>query len=49
MDTSVTEGNKLAFTQACTYPDGAKVFCMAVLELDDGKITHQTVVQAWDE
>ena len=49
IETSITEGNRLAFTQACAYPDGAKVFCVAMLELKDGKIAHQTVVQAWDE
>lgn len=49
VDTSVAEGNQLAFTQACLYPDGVKVFCMAVVELKAGKIAHQTVVQAWDE
>ncbi len=46
---SVAEGDRLAFSQACAYPDGAKVFCLAMLELKDGKIAHQTVVQAWDE
>ncbi len=49
VDTSVAEGSRLAFTQACTYPDGAKVFCLAMLELEGGRIAHQTVVQAWDE
>jgi ketosteroid isomerase-like protein len=49
VDVSLTEGNRLAFTQACAYPDGAKVFCIAVLELKGGKISQQTVVQAWDE
>jgi ketosteroid isomerase-like protein len=49
VDTSIAEGNRLAFTQACAYPDGAKVFCMAVVDLKDGKIAQQTVVQAWDE
>jgi ketosteroid isomerase-like protein len=49
VDTSIAEGDRLAFTQACTYPDGAKVFCMAVVDLKDGRIAHQTVVQAWDE
>ena len=49
IDTSIAEGNRLAFTQACTYPDGAKVFCVAMLELKGGKIAQQTVVQAWDE
>jgi ketosteroid isomerase-like protein len=49
VDSSIVEGDKLAFTQACTYPDGAKVFCMAVLDLKHGKIARQTVLQAWDE
>ena len=49
VDTSITEGDRLCFTQDCTYPDGAKVFCIAVVDLKGGKITHQTVVQAWDE
>jgi ketosteroid isomerase-like protein len=49
VETTIAEGNRVAFTQACTYPDGAKVFCMAALELGRGKITRQTVVQAWDE
>lgn len=49
VDTSIAEGERLAFTQACTYPDGAKVFCIAMLELQDGVIVDQTIVQAWDE
>jgi ketosteroid isomerase-like protein len=49
VETSIAEGNRLAFTQACAYPDGAKVFCVAMLELKAGKIAKQTVVQAWDE
>jgi hypothetical protein len=39
----------MVFTQDCTYPDGTRVFCIAVLELRDGLIERQTVVQAWDE
>jgi ketosteroid isomerase-like protein len=49
VDTTVADGNRLAFTQACQYPDGAKVFCLSVLELRDGLIAGQTAVQAWDE
>ena len=49
VDTSIAEGNRMAFTQACTYPDGARVFCLAVIELKGGRIAQQTVVQAWDE
>ena len=44
----VTEGDRIAFTQACTYPDGNRVFCMATLQLADGRILQQTCVQAWD-
>jgi len=49
VETTIVEGDRLAFTQACTYPDGAKVFCIAALKLGRGKIIEQTVVQAWDE
>jgi len=49
VDTSIAEGDRLAFTQACAYPDGTKVFCVAVLDLAGGRIARQTVVQAWDE
>ena len=28
--------------------DGTRVFCAAMIELAAGKITKQTVVQAWD-
>jgi hypothetical protein len=49
VETTIADGDRLAFTQACAYPDGTKVFCSAVLELKAGKIARQTVVQAWDE
>lgn len=38
-----------AYTQACRYPDGTNVLCATVIELDDGQISAQTVVQVWDE
>ncbi len=46
---TVAEGDRLAFSQACTYPDGAKVLCLAMVDLQDGRIARQTLVQAWDE
>ena len=49
VDPGIAEGNRLAFTQDCAYPDGTRVFCIAVLDLADGLIASQTVVQAWDE
>lgn len=47
--TTLADGDRLAFTQECTYPDGTRVFCMAALDLADGLISRQTLVQAWDE
>jgi len=41
--------NRLAFTEACRYPDGSRVLCTAMLELDGGRIVRQTNLQAWDE
>ncbi|HWW48622.1 MAG TPA: nuclear transport factor 2 family protein [Xanthobacteraceae bacterium] len=49
VDVTVSEGDRMAFTEACAYPDGTRVFCAAVLELKDGKIANETMVQAWDE
>jgi hypothetical protein len=38
-----------AFIQACQYPSGERVLCMAVLDLQDGLIVRQSGVQAWDQ
>ena len=38
-----------AFVQACQYPAGGRVLCLAVLDLRDGLIVRQSGVQAWDE
>jgi SnoaL-like domain len=48
VESGVANGQALAFTQACSYPDGTKVFCAAMLQLEDGRIVRQTAVQAWD-
>jgi hypothetical protein len=42
--------DRVAFNLACQYPDGNRVFCAGMLELDDGKeIVREVGVQAWDE
>lgn len=46
---TVRDGRGAAFTESCRYPDGTGVVCATVLELDDGLVSRQTVVQAWDE
>ncbi|MBR8743028.1 nuclear transport factor 2 family protein [Nocardiopsis sp. MG754419] len=45
----VTDGEHAAYTERCTYPDGLIVKSMSMLDLADGKIVHQSMVQAWDE
>lgn len=45
----VVTGDHAAFIQDCGYPSGARVRCIAVLDLEDGLITRQSGVQAWDE
>ena len=49
VDASLAQGNRIAFSQACSYPDGMKVLCLSICDLKGGKIARQTVVQAWDE
>jgi len=49
IESGLTDGKQIAYTQVCSYPEGGKVFCAAMLELKDGKIVRQTAVQAWDE
>ena len=41
--------DRVAFNEACEYPDGTKVLCAATLEVRDGKVVRQTNVEAWDE
>lgn len=48
LENGFVDGDHLAFTQACSYPDGTRVFCSAMANLKEGKIATQTIVQAWD-
>ena len=45
----VSDDSGAAYTVACGYPDGTNVLCATVIELVDGQIAGQTVVQVWDE
>lgn len=47
-DEVIGEG-RVAFNEACEYPDGTKVLAAETLEVRDGKIVRETIVQAWDE
>lgn len=33
---------------ACEYPDGTRVLCTSICDLEAGKIAHEVIVQAWD-
>jgi ketosteroid isomerase-like protein len=48
VDTGIIDGDQLAFTQTCTYPDGKRVFCSSSLALNGGKVVRQISIQAWD-
>jgi hypothetical protein len=41
--------NRVAFNEACEYPDGLKVLTASTLGLQDGMIVRQTNIEAWDE
>lgn len=46
----LVEGERsIAHTVHCLYPDGTRVVCMTIAELEGGLIARQTIVQAWDE
>ncbi|MFC8970041.1 nuclear transport factor 2 family protein [Streptomyces sp. NPDC057094] len=49
MDQCVVQGDHVAFTESCEYPDGVRVMSTSMMSLRDGKIVDQTLVQAWDE
>jgi hypothetical protein len=47
-DEVIGEG-RIAYNEACEYPDGTRVLDATMLEWQDGKIVRQTIVEAWDE
>ena len=48
VETAIAEGDTVALTESCRYPNGARVFCAATMTLANGKIARQTTIQAWD-
>jgi hypothetical protein len=46
---TVQDANGAAYTVSCRYPNGEQVICSTVMELAEGLIAKQSVVQAWDE
>ncbi|MFD9486858.1 nuclear transport factor 2 family protein [Streptomyces sp. NPDC059991] len=49
LEQCVVQGDTVAFTESCEYPDGVRVLANSMMSLKDGKIVEHTLVQAWDE
>ena len=49
VENEVVGRDRIAFNEACEYPDGLRVLCAATLDVQDGKIVRQVNVEAWDE
>ncbi|MGP4045893.1 nuclear transport factor 2 family protein [Streptomyces sp. 2A115] len=49
LEECVVQGDHVAYTESCQYPDGVKVLANSMMSLRNGKIVDQTVLQAWDE
>lgn len=49
LDQCVVQGDHVAFTESCEYPDGARVLASSMVSLRGGRIAEQVLVQAWDE
>ncbi|MFI1102256.1 nuclear transport factor 2 family protein [Streptomyces melanogenes] len=49
LEQCVVQGDSVAFTESCEYPDGVRVLANSMMSLKDGKIVEHTMVQAWDE
>lgn len=49
LEECVVQGDHVAFTESCQYPDGVRVLASSMISLRDGKIVEHTLLQAWDE
>jgi hypothetical protein len=49
VENEVLGRDRIAFNEACEYPDGPRVLAAATLDVRDGQIVRQVNVEAWDE
>ena len=49
VERTVVGEDTAAYSLGCRYPEGARVRCLALLELRDGRIVRLDGIQAWDE
>ena len=45
----VLSDGRMAFSYACDYPSGQKVFGVHICDVRDGKITREVVAESWDD
>jgi hypothetical protein len=49
VEDEVVGEDRVAFNEACEYPDGLKVLTATTLDLREGMIVRQSNIEAWDE
>ena len=49
IEDEVISEERVAFNEACQYPDGTRVMSSTTLEVKEGKIKRQVSIEAWDE
>ncbi len=49
VENEVIGQDRIAFNEACEYPDGVQVLAATTLDVRDGQIVRQINVEAWDE
>ena len=49
VENEIVGQDRIAFNEACEYPDGLRVLGAVTLEVRDGQIVRQVNVEAWDE
>ena len=45
---TLSDGDAASLWVDCEYPDGTRVRCAGAIEVRDGKIVHEDIVQEWD-
>jgi hypothetical protein len=49
VENEVIGEDRVAFNEACEYPDGTRVLAAITLDVRNGKVVHQVNVEAWDQ
>jgi hypothetical protein len=49
IENEVVGEDRVAFNEACEYPDGTRVLAATTVDVRDGKVARQVNIEAWDE